>query len=176
MWCCDFLTCYFLVNVSPLVKCYCVLFQGRLPHREKAEHAQGHPLHSQPVPQGQNLAAKDQAQQEGIPDLSRRRRLLQYDWQPLQTGTGCCASPSHWLVAIEKLCRVIPRLVCCLTLPSSVLQLAFESLSVIVNALTLLEAGQVAVCRWVTESNSNAWTFFNIQYTLLFYSLCEGGR
>lgn len=27
------------------------------------------------------------------------------------------------------------------------LQLAFESLSVIVNALTLLEAGQVAVCR-----------------------------
>lgn len=28
-----------------------------------------------------------------------------------------------------------------------VLQLAFESLSVIVNALTLLEVGQVSVCR-----------------------------
>lgn len=28
-----------------------------------------------------------------------------------------------------------------------VLQLAFESLSVIINALTLLEVGQVSVCR-----------------------------
>lgn len=37
--------------------------------------------------------------------------------------------------------------VSCVRVCVRVVQLAFESLSVIVNALTLLEVGQVSVCR-----------------------------
>lgn len=44
------------------------------------------------------------------------------------------------LVIVERIVYEIATLFC-------VVQLAFESLSVIINALTLLEVGQVSVCR-----------------------------
>lgn len=43
---------------------------GRLPVGQAHQHEEGHPLHRQPVPQGQDLAAADQAQQAAIPGES----------------------------------------------------------------------------------------------------------
>lgn len=36
--------------------------QGRLPDREEAEHAEGDPIHSESVSQGQDLAPTDEAE------------------------------------------------------------------------------------------------------------------
>lgn len=51
--------------------CHCLFlnFQRRLQNWEEAEHAQSDPVHCQSVPKGQDLAAKDQAQQTAVPDL-----------------------------------------------------------------------------------------------------------
>ena len=64
----------------------CDVPQRWLPHRETSEHEKGDPLHRQSVQERQDLAEEDQAQQEGVPDLSGRGWLLQHGGQPLQTG------------------------------------------------------------------------------------------
>lgn len=46
-----------------------LIFQRRLQNREETEHAQSDPVHCQSVPERQDLAAKDQAQQTTVPDL-----------------------------------------------------------------------------------------------------------
>ena len=60
--------------------------QRWLPHREASEHEKGDTLHCKSVPQRQDLAEEDQAQQERIPDLSRCGWLIQHGGQSLQTG------------------------------------------------------------------------------------------
>lgn len=76
-WCC--------VCVHHLYLCVfiCACPQGWLPNRKASEHEEGDPLYRQSVPQRQDLAKADEAQQERVPDLPGCGRLIQHGGQPL---------------------------------------------------------------------------------------------
>ena len=102
---------------------------GRLRDRQEAQHEEDHPLHNQPVQEGQDMAVAGEAEQEAVPGRSTPHSVSSTD-SPL----------SQILVALDYSSSMSDN---------RSRSIALQSLATISSALALLEVGQLGVLRLV---------------------------
>ena len=79
---------------------------GRLRDRQEAQHEEDHPLHNQPVQEGQDMAVAGEAEQEAVPGRSTPHSVSSTDLPLSQimvalddSSTGVPPVPRHHLLS-----------------------------------------------------------------------------